>query len=128
MGKKDGYSGESPKDRAVNLMDKFISRNDRRNKHKDVLPARRKSPDVPFNLWPISDQIEYMENRTDAQKFVESYPSYSYWYDAIKKASGVYHITFTDNVGKYKTELRELYDNNTSVKDAVAFLQKRGIY
>ena len=24
MGKKDGYSGESPKDRAVNLMDKFI--------------------------------------------------------------------------------------------------------
>jgi hypothetical protein len=128
MGKKDGYSGESPKDRAVNLMYKFISRNDRRNKHKDVLPARRKSPDVPFNLWPISDQIEYMENRTDAQKFVESYPSYSYWYDAVKKASGVYHITFTDWVGKYKTELRELYDNNTSVKDAVAFLQKRGIY
>tara|TARA_R110001606_G_C15264862_1_gene638842 strand:- start:65 stop:451 length:387 start_codon:yes stop_codon:yes gene_type:complete len=128
MGKKDGYSGESPKDRAVNLMDKFISRNDRRNKHKEVLPARRKSPDVPFNLWPISDQIEYMENRTDAQKFVESYPSYSYWYDAVKKASGVYHITFTDWVGKYKTELRELYDNNTSVKDAVAFLQKRGIY
>tara|TARA_R110002167_G_scaffold1174_1_gene4990 strand:+ start:925 stop:1311 length:387 start_codon:yes stop_codon:yes gene_type:complete len=128
MGKKDGYSGESPKDRAVNLMDKFISRNDRRNKHKDVLPARRKSPDVPFNLWPISDQIEYMENRTDAQKFVESYPSYSYWYDAVKKASGVYHITFTDWVGKYKTELRELYDNNTSVKSAVAFLQKQGIY
>jgi len=128
MGKKDGYSGESLKDRAVNLMDKFISRNDRRNKHKEVLPARRKSPDVPFNLWPISDQIEYMENRTDAQKFVESYPSYSYWYDAVKKASGVYHITFTDWVGKYKTELRELYDNNTSVKDAVAFLQKRGIY
>ena len=128
MGKKDGYSGESPKDRAVNLMDKFISRNDRRNKHKDVLPARRKSPDVPFNLWPMSDQIEYMENRTEAQLFTEKYPSYSYWYDAVKKASGLYHITFTDWTSKYKTELKELYDNNTPVKSTVTFLQNLGIY
>ena len=128
MGKKDGYSGESPKDRAVNLMDKFISRNDRRNKHKDVLPARRKSPDVPFNLWPMSDQIEYMENRTEAQLFTEKYPSYSYWYDAVKKASGLYHITFTDWTSKYKTELKELYDNNTPVQSTVTFLQKLGIY
>ena len=128
MGKKDGYSGESPKDRAVNLMDKFISRNDRRNKHKDVLPARRKSPDVPFNLWPMSDQIEYMENRTETQLFTEKYPSYSYWYDAVKKASGLYHITFTDWTSKYKTELKELYDNNTPVKSTVTFLQKLGIY
>jgi Rad3-related DNA helicase len=128
MGKKDGYSGESPKDRAINLMDKFISRNDRRNTHKEVLPARRKSADVPFNLWPTKDQIEYMENKTDDQLFAESYPSYSYWYNAVKKASCVYHITFTDLTSKYKLELLELFNNNTSVKSAITFLQKRGIY
>ena len=60
--------------------------------------------------------------------FAESYPSYSYWYDAVKKASCVYHITFTDLTSKYKPELLELFNNNTSVKSAITFLQKRGIY
>ena len=128
MGKKAAYTGESPKDRSINLMDKFITRNERRNKHKEQLPARRKDPNVPFNMWPIKDQIDYMANRSEAQVFSDKYPSYSYWYDAVKKASGVYPVTFTDWTSKYKTELRELFDNNTSVRSAVSFLQKRGIY
>ena len=32
MGRKSAHSGMSPKDRSINLMDKFIQRNDRRNK------------------------------------------------------------------------------------------------
>lgn len=128
MGKKAAHTGESPKDRSINLMDKFITRNDRRNKHKEQLPTRRKDPSVPFNLWPLKDQIDHMDNRSEAQVFSDKYPSYSYWYDAVKKASGVYPLTFTDWTSKYRTELRELFDNNTSVRSAVSFLQKRGIY
>ena len=96
MGKKAAHSGESPKDRSVNLMDKFITRNERRTKHLNHLPARRKDPNVPFNLWPLKDQIEYMENRTDAERFDENYPSYSYWNEAVQKKSKVYTRTFID--------------------------------
>ena len=128
MGKKAAHTGESPKDRSINLMDKFITRNERRNKHKEPLPARRKDDSVPFNLWPLKDQLDHMVNRSEAQVFSDKYPSYSYWYDAVKKASGVYPVTFTDWTGKYRTELRELFDTNTSVRSAVSFLQKRGIY
>ena len=35
MGKKAAHSGESPKDRSINMMDKFITRNDRIRKHKN---------------------------------------------------------------------------------------------
>jgi len=128
MGKKAAHSGESPKDRSINLMDKFIRRNDRRNKHIQHLPARRKSPDVPFNLWPLKDQIEYMENRTDTDRFIEKYPVYSYWITAVQKKSGVYHRTFTDRTIKFKIELQELFDTKTSITDSVEFLRKRGIY
>lgn len=128
MGKKAAHTGESPKDRSINLMDKFITRNERRNKHNEILPARRKDPSVPFNLWPLKDQLDHMTNRTEAELFTEKYPSYSYWYDAVKKASGMYPITFIDCTGKYKTELRELFYKSTSVRSAVSFLQDRGIY
>ena len=39
MGKKAAHSGESPKDRSINMMDKFITRNDRRRKRHEQLPA-----------------------------------------------------------------------------------------
>jgi hypothetical protein len=52
-------------------MDKFIARSNRQAAYKPVLPARRKDPDVPLELWPLKDQIEYWENRTDADRFDE---------------------------------------------------------
>ena len=128
MGKKAAHSGESPKDRSVNMMDKFITRNERRNKHKDLLPARRKSPDVPFNLWPLKDQIEYMNNRTDSDRFQDSYPAYSYWIDAVQKKSGVHPRTFVDWTLKLKPDLQEMYDKKTAVRDTVEFLRKQGVY
>jgi hypothetical protein len=128
MGKKAAHSGESPKDRSVNMMDKFITRNDRRNKHKELLPARRKSPDVPFNLWPLKDQIEYMNNRSSTDWFNDKFPVYSYWIDAVQKKTGVHHRTFVDWTLKLKPDLKEMYDKKTAVRDAVEFLRKQGVY
>jgi hypothetical protein len=87
MGKKAAHSGLSPKDRSINAMDKFIQRNDRKNANLEKLPARRKDPNIPINLWPLEDQIEYWESRTDVDRFMEKYPTYSSWYAAVKSAS-----------------------------------------
>ncbi len=58
--------GESPKDRSMNIIDKFIKREERKNRHKEILPGRRKAKDVPIDMWPLKDQIEYWEiNQTN---------------------------------------------------------------
>jgi hypothetical protein len=128
MGKKAAHSGESPKDRSINMMDKFITRNDRRRKNHEQLPARRKSPDVPINMWPLKDQIEHANNRTDADRFNDDYPAYSYWISAVQKKSGVYPRTFVDWTLKLKPDLQEMYNKKTSVPDTVEYLRKRGVY
>lgn len=128
MGKKAAHSGESPKDRSINMMDKFITRNDRRRKNHEQLPARRKSPDVPINMWPLKDQIEHANNRTDADRFNDDYPAYSYWISAVQKKSGVYPRTFVDWTLKLKPDLQEMYNEKTSVPDTVEYLRKRGVY
>ena len=85
MGKKAAHSGMSPKDRSINLMDKFISRNMNKMKDQPVLPGRRKDASVPVNLWPLKDQIEYWETRTPEDRFDEEYSAYSTWYDEVKR-------------------------------------------
>jgi|TARA_R110000796_G_scaffold252358_1_gene386241 hypothetical protein len=128
MGKKAAHSGESPKDRSINKMDKFIRRNERRNERSEVLPARRKDPSVPFHMWPLKDQIEYAENRTDADRFDDNFPAYSYWIMAVQKKSGIHYRTFSDFTNKLKPELQKLYDSKSSVGDAVEFLRRNGKY
>ena len=128
MGKKAAHSGESPKDRSVNLMDKFITRNERRNKHTEQLPGRRKDPNVPFHLWPLKDQIEHVENRTATDQFNDLYPVYSYWIDKVQTRSGVYSRTFKDLTSNLQVELQDLYKTKTSVRDTVEFLKKRKVY
>ena len=128
MGKKDAISGESPKDRAMNKMEKFITRNERRNKHKDQLPARIKDQSIPIDLWPLKDQLEYYKNRSPLDRFMDKYPSYSEWLAAVQQKSNMYPITFTDFTSKLKPDLLELYATGTSVLHAVSFLQKRGVY
>jgi len=66
MGKKAAHSGQSPKDRSINLMDKFITRNERRNKHKEQLPGRRKDPNVP--LQEMKDVINIKNSYQDEEK------------------------------------------------------------
>lgn len=128
MGKKAAHSGESPKDRSANLMDKFISKNINRDKHKPVLPARRKDPNVPVDLWPLKDQIEYWNTRTDADRFNETYTAYSTWYDAVKQLSGMYPATFVDFTSKFRDEMQSMYETKTIPKQALRQLQKLGVY
>jgi hypothetical protein len=128
MGKKAAHSGMSPKDRSINLMDKFISRNMNKMKDMPVLPGRRKDPNVPVNLWPLKDQIEYWEKRTPEDCFDEDYAVYSTWYDEVKNKSGVYHQTFLDFTSKLKPMMREMWENKILPRRAILELRKHGVY
>jgi len=128
MGKRSVYSGESPKDRSTNIIDKFITKNANKTKNQPILPGRRKSPDVPIDLWPLKDQIEYYETRTPADKFDEHYSVYSTWYNAVKERSGVYHQTFTDFIVKLKPEMQSMWERKLLPKEAVLELRKKGLY
>ena len=128
MGKKSAHTGLSATDKSINLMDKFIKRNENKNQHVKLLPARRKDPNVPINLWPLQDQIDYYANRTDADRFDDDYSSYSTWYSTVKKMSGVYPRTFDEFTQHLKDYLAELWENKTAPKTAVYELSKRGVY
>lgn len=128
MGKRAVYSGESAKDRSINLMDKFIIKNQNRDKHKQLLPARRKDPNIPVNLWPLKDQLEYYAGLTDADRFDQQYSSYSTWYEEVKQRSGLYHQTFRDFTTNLKPEMREMWEKKTAPKEALSWLRKKGVY
>jgi hypothetical protein len=128
MGKKAAHSGESPKDRSINMMDKFITRNTNQAKKHPKLPARRKDTNVPVDLWPLKDQIEYWNTRTDEDRFNETYTAYSTWYDAVKQQSGMYPATFVDFTSKFRDEMQNMYETKTTPKQALRQLQKLGVY
>lgn len=128
MGRKSAHTGMSPKDRSINLMDKFISRNANREKDMPRLPERRKDKNVPINLWPLSDQIEYWQARTDADRFDDEYKVYSTWYDEVKQRSGIYPQTFLDFTAKLKPEMIEMWKNKIVPKTALLELRKLGVY
>ena len=128
MGKKSAHSGMSPKDRSINMMDKFITRNINREKNQPRLPARRKDPNVPIDLWPLKDQLEYQDTMSDAERFDELYSTYSTWYDEVKRRSGVYPATFLDFTRNLKPEMREMWERKTLPKTAVLELRKKGVY
>jgi hypothetical protein len=128
MSKKDARAGQSPKDAAINLMDKFITRNSNRAKDKPTLPERRKDSNVPLNLWPLQDQLEYWENRTPEDRFDSEYSVYSNWYNVVKTQSGVYHATFLDLVSKLKPVMIEMWENKMFPKQAILELRKHGVY
>ena len=128
MGKKGAYSGMSPKDVSILAMDRFIQRNDRKRSGKKPLPARRKDENIPLHMWPLKDQIEYWENRSEEDRFLDQYPSYGLWLLKVKELSGVYPETFLDFTSKIKPEIRALYDSYTMPKMAVLELRKYGVY
>lgn len=128
MGKKGVHTGLSAKDRSINLMDKFISKNAAKAKNQPKLPARRKDPEIPIHMWPLKDQIEYWETRTDADRFDEVYPAYSYWIEAVRKQCAVHPTFFSDYAIRLKLELQQMYDEKTGVKEAARYLRKQGVY
>jgi len=128
MGRKSAHTGESPKDRSINIMDKFISKNMNREKQQPFKTGRRKDPNIPIYMWPLKDQIEYWENRTDADRFNDQYPVYSFWIAEVQKLSKVHPTFFNDQVVKLKSNLLEMYEEKMMPKDAVAILRKHGVY
>ena len=126
---KKATIGDSPKDRSMNIIDKFIKREERKNRHKEILPARRKAKDVPIDLWPLKDQIEYWENQTDEQKFNRKYKSYIDWLDTVKDLTGYPDRSFMDMITpkNNKERIRELYSQKVLPKDAYQKLIKEGI-
>ena len=128
MGRKSAHTGESPKDRSINIMDKFITRNMNKEKHQPFKSGIRKDPNIPISQWPLKDQIEYWENRTDADRFDDSYPVYSFWIIEVQKQSKVHSSFFTDKAIKLKDLLQQMYNEKTMPKDAVAILRKHGVY
>ena len=118
MGRKSAHSGMSPKDRSINLMDKFIQRNDRRNKDNPILPSIRKDAAIPINLWPLKDQIEYWNSRTDTDRFN----------DAVEKLTNVHPSYFNDRIIPLKPDLTAMFNTKITPKDAVVELRKLGIY
>jgi len=128
MGRKSAHTGESPKDRSINIMDKFISKNAKHDANRPKLPARRKDPNIPIDLWPLKDQIEYWDSRTSADRFDEKYPIYSYWIDEVQKQSGVHSSFFLSYSIKLKPMLLEMFEKKTPVKETVRELRKHGVY
>jgi hypothetical protein len=128
MGRKSAHTGESPKDRSINIMDKFISKNMNREKHQPFKSARQKDPNNPVYMWPLKDQIEYWENRTASDWFDDKYPIYSFWIADVQSLSKVHSSFFTDKAIKLKDLLQQMYDEKTMPKDAVAILRKHGVY
>lgn len=128
MGRKSAHTGESPKDRSINIMDKFIARSNKQSAHKPLLPARRKDPNVPIDMWPLKDQIEYWESRSAGEWFDDKYPAYSYWINEVQKHSGVHSSFFMTFAVKLKPMLMEMFEKKTSVKETVRELRKHGVY
>jgi len=126
---KKATIGDSPKDRSMEIMDKFIKREERKNRHKELLPARRKSKDVPMDLWPLKDQIEYWENITPEQKFNKKYGSYIDWLDTIKDLTGYPDRSFMDMISpvKHRERMKEVYDQKVLPKQAYQMLLKENI-
>jgi len=126
---KKSTIGTSPKDRSMDIMDRFIKKNERRNKHKEQLPGRRKDKDVPLDLWPLKDQIEYWENQTDQQKFDRKYGNYIDWLDTIKNITGYPDRSFMDMIAPitHKDRLKEVYSLKILPKEAYQMLLKEKI-
>jgi len=128
MGKKSAHTGMSPKDRSAILMDKFITKNLKRNKNMPVLSGIRKDPNIPIHMWPLQDQIEYWENRTDADRFNDKYPIYSFWLDEVKQRSKVHPTFFISKINKLGDMVKEMYASKTFPRDAVNILKTHGLY
>lgn len=126
---KKATIGESPKDRSMDLMDKFIKRQEKREKHKERLPARRKAKDVPIDLWPLKDQLEYYENMTPGQKFDRKYSSYYSWLEQVKELTGYPASSINDMMSApgAKDRIRDCFDLKMLPKDAYRYLQSENI-
>ena len=126
MGKR-GYQGESPADRSINLMDKFIKRSEKKQALEEKKPPRRKDKNIPMELWPLKDQIEYWDNLTEEDWFDRKWSCYGDWLEKILELSNQYHRTFKDSTAPHKERILELFNKKIKPKESLRILQKEGI-
>jgi len=128
---KKAVIGTSPKDSSTDKMDRYIQRNEKKEQQNLRRHGKKDLSKVPFNEWPLKKKLEHLENQSPTEKFRETYTSYSVWYDAVKKKSGVYPTTFVDWTSRTDTRdaMRDMYNKNTYPKEAVDILKREhGIY
>lgn len=128
MGRKSAHTGMSPKDRSAMIMDKFISKNIKREQGMPFRSGIRKDPNIPIYMWPLQDQIEYWESRTDADRFADKYPVYSFWIGEVEQLSKVHPTFFASKILKLIDMVKEMYEKKTFPKEAVSILKKHGMY
>lgn len=128
---KKAVIGTSPKDSSMDKMDRYITRNEQKERENLRKYGTRKKDlsKIPFDEWPLDKQLEYMEKRTPNDRFDETYYSYGTWITAVRERSGVYHSTFGDWIRPIKDKLTEMYESKTWPKEAATILKKDyGIY
>ena len=79
-------------------------------------------------FWVYQDQIDYYENRSEADKFDDVYSNYADWFTEVRKQSKVYHSTFISYVADKKELMQSMYNKKVQPKEAVRELQKLGVY
>jgi len=126
---KKATIGMSPKDRSMDIMDKYIQKQDRKNKHKEHLSGRRKSKDIPIDMWPLEDQLEYWDNISESDKFDRKVGSYINYMETLKDLTGYPDSSFNDMISKasHKDRIRELFDQKVLPKAAFQTLKQEGI-
>lgn len=124
---KKGTQGESPTERAIDLMQKFIKRSESKQKRSNVISGRRKDPNIPIHMWPLKDQLEYWDDMSYEDRFARKWGDYQTWLTAIREKSGMYHITFRDCISKHKEQLRKLHSDCIIPRKAVQILRDADI-
>jgi len=128
---KKAVIGTSPKDSSTDKMDRYIQRNERKEQQNLRRHGKKDLSKIPFNEWPLKKKLEHLENQSPSDKFKETYPSYSVWYDTIKVKSGVYPTTFIDWTSRTDTKdaMQDMYSRCVSIKEALDILKREhGIY
>jgi hypothetical protein len=127
MGKKSAHTGESPKDRSINIMDKFITRNQNREKHQPFRSGIRKDPNIPIehskqysfkldSMW-VNFQQKYEFNPLhrhgglysfviwiEVPYFLNFEKDISPGKKSIDNRSGTFEFTYVDVVGQLRGE------------------------
>jgi len=121
---KKATIGISPKDSSMDKMDRYIKRNEAREKAR----FRRHGNDnkkKPFEEWSLQAKIDHYENMSPSQKFDRKYPKYSMWYDKVreKMEEDVYPTFLRDEIAKIKPEMQKMFEDKTSIKSAINTLK-----
>ena len=123
---KKATIGISPKDSSMDKMDRYIKRNEAREEAR-LRRHGNSNKKKPFNEWSLKDKLNHYESMTPEQKFDNKYKSYSKWFNEVRIAMEefVYPSYFMDCISSIKTEVSKMFEDKTSIKEAVNILKTK---